>query len=212
MADRTRDRRYRTPLYPILHPVEGFQEMRYHKTGSLGISTLFVFLLFFALFAKEQLFGFAFRVDVNPEDLNLPLLFALSVGLCLLFTAINWGICTLFDGSGRLKDVWIVVGYSLAPYVACVILAAVLSQFLTSEEAIFIEALQGFGALYSGFLLIKGIEAYHEYSFRGSIVSILCTLVGILLTILLGILLFSIVQQFVAFFVTVYQELLLRTR
>lgn len=212
MADRTSGRRYRTPLYPILHPVEGFQEMRYQGTGSLGISTLFVFLLFFALFAKEQLFGFAFRVDVNPEDLNLPLLFALSVGLCLLFTAINWGICTLFDGSGRLKDVWVVVGYSLAPYIACVLLAAVLSQFLTSEEAVFIEALQGLGALYSGFLLIKGIEAYHEYSFRGSIVSILCTLVGILLTILLGILLFSIVQQFVAFFVTIYQELLLRTR
>ena len=212
MAEKTERRRYHTPLYPVLHPIDGFQEMRYQKTGSLGISTLFVFLLFFALFAKQQLFGFAFRVDVNPEDLNLPLLFALSVGLCLMFTAINWGICTLFDGSGRLKEVWVVVGYSLAPYVACVLLAAVLSQFLTSEEAIFIEALQGLGALYSGFLLIKGIEAYHEYSFRGAVVSILCTLVGILLTVLLGILLFSITQQFVAFLVTIYQEMQLRTR
>lgn len=212
MTDQINDKRYRTPLYPIRHPVEGFQEMRYKGEGSTGIATLFVFLLFFALFAKERLFGFAFRVHVNPEDLNLPLLLAVSVGGCLLFTAINWGICTLFDGSGRLRDVWVVVGYSLAPYILCVLLAAVLSHFLTAEEAIFMQALEAFGVLYSGFLLIKGVESYHEYSFRGAIVSIACTLAGIFLTILLGILLFSITQQFVAFLVTIYQEMQLRTR
>ena len=204
--------KHRTPFYVMLHPIEGYQEMRYHRWGHAGYATVCVFLLFFALFAKEALFGFAFRVDVNPEKLNLPLLLVLSVGLCSLFAAINWAICTLFDGSGRLPDIWVVVGYSLMPYILCVLLACVLSQFLTSEEAIFIEAIQVLGAAYSGFLMIKGMEAYHEYTFKGAIVSILCTLVGLVLVMLLGILLFSIVQQFVAFVVTIYQEMLLRTR
>ena len=212
MTDQTRRVRYRTPFYPMLHPIEGYQEMRYHRWGHTGYATACVFLLFFALFAKEALFGFAFRVEVNPEKLNLPLLFLLSVGLCGLFAAINWAICTLFDGSGRLGDIWVVIGYSLLPYILCVLLACVLSQFLTSEEAVFIEAIQAVGAAYSAFLLIKGMEAYHEYSFKGAIVSILCTLIGLVLVMLLGILLFSIVQQFVAFVVTVYQEMLLRTR
>lgn len=212
MADKTKTVRSRTPFYPMLHPIEGYQEMRYHQWGHAGYATVCVLLLFFALFAKEQLFGFAFRVDVNPDDLNLPLLFLLSVGLCGLFVAINWAICTLFDGSGKLKDIWVVVGYSLLPYILCVLLACVLSQFLTSEEAIFIEAIQVVGAVYSVFLMIKGVEAYHEYSFKGSIVSLLCTLVGLVLVMLLGVLLFSIVQQFVAFVVTIYQEMLLRTR
>lgn len=210
MTKNNSERRYRTPLYIILHPIEGFQEMRYKKMGSVGVSAVFVFLLFLALFAKERLFGFAFRVDVNPEHLNLPLLFALSVGSCLGFTLINWCICTLFDGNGRLKDVWVVVGYSIAPYVLCVFIAMVFSYFLTFEEAVFIEAVQGIGALYSAFLLVKGIEAYHEYSFRGAVLSVICTLVGILLTLLLGVLLFSVAQQFVAFILTVYQEIQLR--
>ena len=212
MADKTRAVKSRTPFYVMLHPIEGYQEMRYHQWGNPIIATVVVFLLFFALFAQEQLFGFAFRVDVNPDDLNLPLLLLISVGLCILFTLINWAICTLFDGSGRLKDIWVVVGYSLAPFILCVLIACVLSHFLTSEEAVFIDAIQVIGAAYSGFLLIKGIESYHEYSFKGAIVSIVCTLVGLLLVMLLGVLLFSIVQQFVAFVVTIYQEMLLRTR
>jgi len=212
MADKTKAIKHRTPFYVLRHPIEGYQEMRYNNWGHAGLATVFVFLLFFAMFAKEALFGFAFRVDVNPENLNLPMLLLTSVGLCGLFSLINWAICTLFDGSGKLRDIWVVVGYSMAPYILCVLLACVLSHFLTSEEAVFIEAIQVIGLCYSAFLLIKGVESYHEYTFKGAIVSILCTLIGLLLVVLLGVLLFSIVQQFVAFVVTIYQEMLLRSR
>ena len=159
MTENKSERRYRTPLYVMLHPIEGFQEMRYQKKGNGIVAAISVFCLFLALFAKERLFGFAFRVDINPEHLNLPL----SVGSCLGFTLINWCICTLFDGNGHLKDVWVVVGYAIAPYVLCVFIAMICSYFLTFEEAVFIEALQVIGAVYSVFLLIKGIEAYHEF-------------------------------------------------
>lgn len=46
--------------YVVFHPVDGFEDMRWKKAGSLKIAFIIVFLLFFALIAHEWLYGFQF--------------------------------------------------------------------------------------------------------------------------------------------------------
>ena len=200
----------KSPFYIICHPFEGFAEMRYHHWDSLLVATLVILSLFVALIIHRQLSGFAFSIDVRLDELNVPLILGQSVGLCAAFSVVNWAICTLFDGNGRVRDVWVILGYSFAPYVLALLLVTLLSRFLTVDEAVFLNAIETIAFAYSVFLLLKGLETYHEYSFPRAVLSAVCTLVGILLVALVAILLFSISQQFIAFFSTIYQELTLR--
>ena len=85
-----------------------------------------------------------------------------------------------------------------------------LSHFLTINEAIFLTIIQDLCLAYSVFLLLKGLETYHEYSFKSAVLSAVVTIIGMLLLAFIGILLFSIAQQFVSFIVTIWQEMALR--
>lgn len=203
-------KRRKTPFYIMLHPIEGFSELRYHKWGSVGVATFLIFLLFISMIANRQLSGFSFTIGVKLDMLNIPLIFTETIGLCLAFTIVNWGICTLFDGNARIKEIWVILGYALLPYIIGILVTTVISHFLTVDEAVFLKLIQGICFAYFVLLLLKGLETYHEYSFGSSIISVVVTLIGILLIVFVGILLFSIAQQFVAFLVTIWQELTLR--
>ena len=202
--------RWKTPFYIMLHPIEGFGELRYHKWGSVRTATLLVFFLFVSMIINRQLSGYSFTIDVKLDMLNIPMIFAESIGLCIGFTVINWGICTLFEGNAHIREIWITVGYALLPYIIGVLTVTVISHFLTVDEIIFLKIIEGVCFAYSMLLLLKGLEVYHEYSFGSSIISVLVTLIGILLIVFVGVLLFSIAQLFVAFLVTIWQELALR--
>ena len=203
-------KRWKSPFYIFCHPFEGFAELRYHRWDSPLVATLTIFALFLALSVNRQLSGFAFSIHTRLDEQNVPLILGQSVGLCAAFSMVNWGICTLFDGNGRMRDVWVILGYSLAPYVVALLFVTLLSRFLTVEEAVFLNAIEAIAFAYSMFLVLKGLETYHEYSFPRAVLSAVSTLVGMLLVALVGVLLFSISQQFVAFFTTIYQELTLR--
>ena len=70
--------------------------------------------------------GFIFNAGTRLEDLNVLYLLAQSVGLFFLFCVINWALCTLFDGKGRLKGIWIAVTYALMPMVLTMLLSVAL--------------------------------------------------------------------------------------
>ncbi|MDD4413130.1 MAG: Yip1 family protein [Oscillospiraceae bacterium] len=200
----------KTPFYIMRHPFEGFAELQYHHWDSPLVATITIFALFAALIINRQLSGFSFSINTRLEDLNVPLILVQSVGICTGFALVNWSICTLFDGNGKIRDVWVVLGYSLTPYVLALLFVTLLSRFLTVEEAVFLNAIEAIAMAYSLFLILNGLGTYHEYSFLRATFSTVFTLFGMVLVVLVFILLFSISQQFVAFIVTIYQELSLR--
>ena len=164
----------------IFHPVEGFEDMRWKKAGSLKIAFIIVALMFVAMVADRQLTGFQFNTAYVKVFNVVPLLVQ-SIVYYFAWVIANWMLCTLFDGEGTLKKVCIYSAYALVPFIVGTFLAVFVSNFITSEETIWMTSIYYLGLIWSVVLMIQAMKAAHQYTFFKTIVSMLFTLVAMLL-------------------------------
>ena len=195
----------------IFHPVEGFEDMRWKKAGSLKIAFIIVALMFVAMVADRQLTGFQFNTAYVKVFNVVPLLVQ-SIVYYFAWVIANWMLCTLFDGEGTLKKVCIYSAYALVPFIVGTFLAVFVSNFITSEETIWMTSIYYLGLIWSVVLMIQAMKAAHQYTFFKTIVSMLFTLVAMLLLLFLAILLLSLFQQVYVFGYSIYTEIAYRIR
>ena len=195
----------------IFHPVEGFEDLRWKKQGSLKVSMVIVLLLFIAMVANRQLTGFQFNTAYVKIFNVIPLLVQ-SVVYFFTWVIGNWALCTLFDGEGTLKKICIYSAYALVPYIVCTFIAVFMSNFLVQEEAIWIYAINYLGLGWSLVLMIQAMKAVHQYSFTKTIISMIFTVIAMLLILFLAILLLSLFQQVYVFGYSIYTEIAYRIR
>lgn len=194
----------------MFHPIEGWDELMYHKEGKVSTANIIAVMVFFVLVMRRQLTGFIFNSDVKLSNLNIWFILTQSIILLLLFSIVNWAVCTLFDGKGRLKDIWITTNYSMIPFVISNIVYIILSNYMKMDEKIFLVWILYIGIIWTALLLIKGLESIHQYSIPSTLLSIVITIIGILIIIFLCVLLLSLTQQFIGFIVTVIKEIMIR--
>lgn len=195
----------------IFHPVEGFEDLRWKKQGSLKIAFVIVFLLFVVMVADRQLTGFQFN-HAYVKVFNVVPLLVQSVVYFFTWVIGNWALCTLFDGEGTLKKICVYSAYALVPYIVCSAISIFISNFIVSEEVIWMSAIYYLGLGWSVVLMIQAMKAAHQYSFGKTLVSMFFTLVAMLLILFLAILLLSLFQQVYAFGYSVYTEIAYRIR
>ena len=111
----------------LIHPLDTFEEIRYKKTGSGWIATLFVFLLFLVTSAERQILAFRFN-EYSAENVNPLLIFVSTSLMIIIAVTVNWGISTLWDGKANYRTIWIVMGYSLCPYICSIIIKMALNS------------------------------------------------------------------------------------
>ena len=97
---------------------------------------------------------------------------------------------------------------ALLPYITGVLLHTAASNLLAKEEGGFLTAVQVILILWSAAILIGGFREIHEMSFRGALLSILFTLLGILLILFMALLLWSLFQQVFVFFAQLWDEII----
>lgn len=197
--------------HAITHPVEGFEDMRWKKSGSLKISVLIVFLLFLSQIAYDRLYGFQFFVAYD-KIFNIVPYIVKSIVLFAAWVIGNWAICTLLDGEGTMKNICIYSAYALIPYIAQVFINTALSHFLIRDEFVFMQAIQILGTGWTAILLFSAIKSVHQYSFGKTVFAILLTIAAMLIMLFLLVLLMSLLQQVYLFISTVYTEISYRTR
>ena len=90
----------------IFHPVEGFEDLRWKKQGSLKVAFIIVLLLFVVMVASRQLTGFQFN-NAYVKVFNVVPLIVQSIVYFFTWVIGNWMLCTLFDGEGTLKKICI---------------------------------------------------------------------------------------------------------
>ena len=195
----------------VFHPVEGFEDLRWKKQGSMKIALVIVFLLFVVMVADRQLTGFQFNTAYVKVFNVIPLLVQ-SVVYFFTWVLGNWALCTLFDGEGTLKKICIYSAYALVPYIFCSALSIFISNFIVQEERIWMTAIYYLGLIWSVVLMIQAMKAVHQYSFPKTIVSMIFTLVAMLLILFLAILLLSLFQQLYVFGYSIYTEISYRIR
>ena len=195
----------------VFHPVEGFEDLRWKKQGSMKIAMVIVFLLFVNMVADRQLTGFQFNT-AYVKVFNIVPLLVQSVVYFFTWVIANWALCTLFDGEGTLKKICIYSAYALVPYIVCSFISIFISNFIVEDEKIWMTAIYYLGLIWSVVLMIQAMKAAHQYSFKKTIVSMVFTIVAMLLILFLAILLLSLFQQVYVFGYSIYTEIAYRIR
>ena len=128
----------------------------------------------------------------------------------IIFVVTNWALTTLFDGKGTLKDVWIASAYAMTPYPLIVIPNTILSNFLAEEEDTFNYFFHDFSIVWSALLFISAIMMVHAYSIGKTMLCIVFTILGMAIVIFLLLLFFSLISDSVAYFYSLYREIIFR--
>lgn len=195
----------------IFHPVEGFEDLRWKKKGSLKYAFIIVFLLFVSMVFNRQLTGFQFNTNY-VKIFNVVPLIVQSVVYFFTWVIGNWAICTLLDGEGTLKKICIYSAYALVPYIVGTFISVILSNVLVQDESVWIYAISYLGLGWSLILMIQAMKAVHQYSFGKTLLSMIGTLIAMLLILFLAILVLSLFQQVYVFGYSIYTEITYRIR
>jgi hypothetical protein len=192
-------------FYVILHPFDGFWDLKHEKRGSvrggLCILVVTVFAVIYNTIGSAYLFGGgADKVNVAGPMISVLVL----VGLWCLA---NWCLTTLFDGEGSLKDIFIATTYALVPIPLVMIPATIATHFCSLAEAEFITLALGVAYVWTGMLIIFGSMTTHGYSMGRNIAISFFTIVGMVFILFMAVLFWNLITRMVAFVSDIITEI-----
>jgi hypothetical protein len=196
-------------LYVCTHPLDGFWDLTHEKRGSIAAANVIIGLAVIVEILRLTLSNFLF-VTINMEYFNAVIVvmrILLPVGL---WTVANWSLTTLMDGKGKMNEIYMSVCYALTPYVIINAALIILSQFITFEEGAIYWVLSGFATLWMAILILAAMMQVHDYSISKTLLSSFLTVIGMGVMVFIFVIFFSLVSDAVAYFVSLYKEILFR--
>ena len=189
--------------HSVFHPFEGFEDLRWKKGGSVLYASIVILLWFVAKILHDV---------TNTKMFSIVPYIVQTIAVFLVFVIGNWSICTLLDGEGTIKKIYIYSAYSMIPYVAGLYIRTLLSHVLIQDEVIFITCVTVISTAWSVLLMFNAIKAVHQYSISKTILALLLTFVAMLIILILLVLLVALFQQVYVFVSSVYTEITYRVR
>lgn len=196
-------------LYCISHPLDGFWDLTHEKRGSVAAANTILILTLVARIAALQFTSIVQQV-VYWQKVNIFLYLASILFPLALWCVGNWGLTTLLDGKGTLKNVYIGTCYALTPYPLLQFPLIILSNIVTEDEIQFYSVLSGVALIWCGALLIAAMMEIHEYKISKTILCTIGTLFAMLIMVFILLLFFSMISQGIAYFVSLYKEIAFR--
>ena len=196
-------------LYCITHPLDGFWDLTHEKRGSYAAANTILILTLLARVMKLRYTSFIF-LNVYWEDLNIFLYLASVLFPLVLFVVGNWALTTLFDGKGRLGQVYMATCYALTPYPLMQFPLMIFSNFVTVDEAEFYFVLSSISLVWAALLIIAAMGQIHEFSMGKNLLFMVASLFAMLVIVFILLLFFSMISQGVAYFISLARELLFR--
>ncbi|WP_308639347.1 Yip1 family protein [Paenibacillus silvisoli] len=198
------------PLHLILHPFDGFWDMKYENRGKVKVSLAILVLLVLTLILQKQYAGFLVNF-VDPRTLNSLDDLQFTVLPFFLFCIANWSITTLMEGEGKFKEIVMTTGYALLPMVLINLPLTFISRFMTQEETSFYWLINSVASIWFILLLFIGIMTVHQYTPAKAVLTLALTVVAMGFVVFLGTLAFSLGLQIYWFIYDVYREIIFRT-
>lgn len=196
-------------LYVITHPLDGFWDLTHEKRGSLAAANTIVILMLMARIMKLQFTSFLF-LKVYWEGINIFLYIASMLSQLVLFCVGNWGLTTLFDGKGKLSQIYMGTAYALTPYPLLQFLMILFSNVVTDEEGAFYFFAAALSIGWTSILIICAMMQIHEYTISKTILFIIASFFAMLVMIFILLLFFSMITQGIAYFVSIMKEIMFR--
>ena len=208
-----KDRKYidslKFSLYCISHPLDGFWDLTHEKRGTYAAANTILFATLLMRVLKLRYTSFIF-MTVYWEGLNIFLYIASVLFPFILWVVGNWALTTLFDGKGRMGQVYMATCYALTPYPLIQFPLMIFSNFVTVDEAEFYSVLSMLSLMYAAILIVVAMGQIHEYSAGKNLLFTVATLFAMLVMIFILMIFFSMISQGVAYFISLGKELLFR--
>lgn len=197
------------PLHILTHPIQGFTEFKNEKKGKMWVSVTILLLYVLVEILAYQYEGIVTNTN-NPQNFNSIRILIYGILPPVILAIANWSVTTLLDGKGKMKEIFMMICYSLVPIILINILNIVLSNVLTSDEAQFITLLTIIGWVLTGFMVFMGLVVIHEYGMGKTLWSIILTVLATLIIAFLALLVFDLAQQIYGFVYSLYKEITTR--
>lgn len=199
----------KNPFLMLTHPGETMEDLKQKKNGSTFYATLLLIALTISAIIKEVATGFIYS-NLRVQDFNIITVLCTSGVMVLLFVVGNWALCTLFSGEGGMKDIYIMTCYNLTPLIVFNIFGTIMSQMLIPGEYVFVSIIGTCCTIWFVCLMIYGAMIIHNYSFWGTVLNLVMSLVAMAIIFFLVFLFIVLMQQLYVFVLTLYTEIRMR--
>ena len=196
-------------FYCMTHPIDGFWKLTHEKKGTIGAATTILIVTLLVRILKLRYTSFLF-LQVYWEDINIFLYIASILFPLALWVIGNWALTTLFDGKGRLGDVYMGTCYGMLPYAVIQFPLMIVSNFVTIEEGQFYEVLSVISLILCLLLIVNGLAQVHAFSPGKNLLFTVASLFAMLVMIFILMIFFSMISQGVAYFISIGRELMFR--
>lgn len=196
-------------FYLWTHPMDGFWDLKYGNCGSMRSAIAILVIYFISALFKRQLTAWQF----NPywmENLNVMTELLSAVGPYAIWCLASWCVTSLMDGQGTMKDLVKATSYALVPLTCANFIGTFFSNVIVYREYMFLEIISAIGMYWTLGLIFLSVIAIHQYSVAKAIAVTVLSLLGMIVIVVLGLLLFYLIQQVVSFGMDVVKEYSLR--
>lgn len=195
--------------YSIFHPFDAFYEIKWRGKGSMLLATLMYIAYGIMQVLAYQYTGFI--VNGNPLfEMNSIAIMVMVFAPMLIFIISNWSVSTLYNGKGKVKDLYVLLGYALLPMIVTQMISVLISNIIIMEEASLLMAFNAMGIIWFLYLVFTGLSTIHEFTAKENIMTLLATAVAAIIIIFLCVLYFTLMEQIINFVTTITQEFMRR--
>ncbi len=200
---------FRFAFYCLTHPLDGYWDLTHEKRGSILVATIILVLVLVARLMTLGVTSFLF-VQVNWSRLNIFTQMASIVFPLILFVVGNWALTTLFDGKGRLLQIYTASCYSMLPYALITIPLTIITNILSDDFAEVVNVVSIISIVWAVILFICSNMQIHEFSLGKTLVFIIATIFAMAVMIFILLLFFSMISQGIQYFISMYKEIMFR--
>ena len=192
-------------FYLMLHPFDGFWDLKHERRGSIRASIVYIAVTILAFYYQSIGQGYL----LNPTG-AYSTIWTQAIGVLVplfLFITANWCLTTLFEGEGSFKDIFIACSYSLLPLPLLLIPATIASNVVTNAEIGIISMLSTIAFIWLFILIFFGTQVTHDYTMFKNLITIIGTIIGMVFIIFLVLLFSTLVGKMVSLVTNIVTEL-----
>ena len=192
-------------FHVIFHPFDGFWDLKHEKRGSVRAAATILAASVVAFYYNAIGKGYV----MNPEG-KYSGVFITIIGVLVpffLFITANWCLTTLFEGEGSYKDIFMVAGYSMTPFLFVLIPVTIASNAVKADETAILTLLITIAFIWMALLLILGVQVVHDYTIGKNFLTIIGTLLGVICIMFIVLLFSALLGKLVSFIANIVVEL-----
>ena len=191
-------------MHVIFHPFDGYWDLKHEKRGSVRAAITIDVAIILIFFYNSIGLGYI----MNPYG-SYSTVFSVAISILVpLFLCViaNWCLTTLFDGEGSYKDIFVCVSYALVPLMFTMIIGTLLSNVVLANEVDMVNLLMNIGWIWTALLLFFGLMVTHDYTIGKNLLMVICTLLGMVIIMFVGVLFSTLVQKMISFVTNIIVE------